>query len=127
MQNYSKVAGILSIISGAFGILGLGWMIMSIFMLNFMVNSSFYGSGMQVNMFNIIAVFYLVIGIGLALLGILGITGGIFALKRTHWGLALAGSIAAAITFFPCGIAAIIYTTKSQPEFVVRDSTVGTR
>lgn len=52
-----------------------------------------------------------------AIVGILAIVGGIYALKRKIWGLALAGSIAA---FFPAwilGLTAIVLTALSKNEF----------
>jgi hypothetical protein len=52
-----------------------------------------------------------------AIVGILAIVGGIYALQRKIWGLALAGSIAA---FFPCwilGLPAIVLTALSKNEF----------
>jgi hypothetical protein len=52
-----------------------------------------------------------------ALLSALGIAGGIFALKRRKWGIALAGAIAGVLTFMPCGIAAIILISQAQGEF----------
>jgi hypothetical protein len=66
---------------------------------------------------NVMYIIYGVMGIGLALLGVLAIIGGVFALKRKHWGWALAGAIASTITFFPCGIAAIIFVTKGHLDF----------
>lgn len=49
--------------------------------------------------------------------GIIAIFGGIAALNRRRWGLALAGSIAAVFGFFPIGIAAVIFTILAEPEF----------
>ena len=60
---------------------------------------------------------FAVLGLPFAILGILAIVGGIFALRRKIWGLALAGSIAA---FFPCwilGLPAIVFTALSKKEF----------
>jgi len=37
------------------------------------------------------------------LLGILGIVGGVYALKRKHWGLGLTAAIAGTLLFFPTG------------------------
>jgi len=71
-----------------------------------------YGPATPEEVFTILAVFYSVIGIVLALLGIIG---GAFALKKKHWGVALAGAIAGVITFFPCGIAAVIMISMAQP------------
>lgn len=57
------------------------------------------------------------IAIPFAIATILALVGGISALQRKNWGLALTGSIAA---FFPVGllgIAAIILTVLSKNEF----------
>ena len=54
----------------------------------------------------------------LALAGILALLGGIYALRRRLWGLALAGSLAT-ILFLPVfGIPAIILTSHSEREFL---------
>jgi len=47
----------------------------------------------------------------------LAIIGGIFAIQRRKWRWALAGSIAAAISPIPLGIAAIILLAVSKNEF----------
>ncbi|UCG10611.1 MAG: hypothetical protein JSW30_01900 [Dehalococcoidia bacterium] len=52
-----------------------------------------------------------------AIAAVLALVGGIYALKRQKWGLALAGAIAA---FFPVGIlgvVAIVLTALSRQEF----------
>jgi len=51
------------------------------------------------------------------IISILSIVGGIYALQRKKWGMALAGSIAAFFCSFPLGIAAIILTVLSKNEF----------
>ncbi len=48
---------------------------------------------------------------------ILAIIGGIYALQRKKWGLALTGSIAAFFASWPLGIAAIAFTALSKKEF----------
>lgn len=50
--------------------------------------------------------------------GIIAIAGGIAAFNRRRWGLAVAGSIAAVFSFFPIGIAAVIFTVLAESEFV---------
>ena len=60
-----------------------------------------------------------VVGVVGLLLGIVAIVGGIFALRRSTWGLALAGSICA---LFPphtavLGILSIIFVALSKGEF----------
>jgi hypothetical protein len=52
-----------------------------------------------------------------AVVGILAIVGGIYALQRKIWGLALAGSIAAFFPSWILGIAAIVFIALSKNEF----------
>ena len=51
------------------------------------------------------------------ILGIVAIVGGIFALKRQKWGLALAGSICALFGPWILGIPAIIFIIMGKNEF----------
>jgi hypothetical protein len=132
MQKYATVAGILSIVSGGIGILwGLFWTAFSIF---FSVVSTglFSMPGITppppevfpfFQFFSLIWTLYIVMGVITVLLGIVGIIGGVFALKKRHWGWALAGAIASVIAFFPCGIAAVIMISLAQPEFSVSKTT----
>ena len=119
MNKAAPVGGILSIISGGFGILfGAGVSVFSIFMNVMFRATAPYGSpGFPPEMMTWMMIIYLVMGIGLALIGALALVGGIYCLKRKIFGLALAGAIGGAITFFPTGIIAVIYTTMAQPEF----------
>jgi len=52
--------------------------------------------------------------------GVLAIVGGIYALSRKKWRLALAGSIAALFPLLLPGIAAIVLTARSKKEFQLR-------
>ena len=56
-----------------------------------------------------------------AVAGILAIVGGILAVKKRLWGLTFAGAIAATVAFFPCGVPAIIFLALYKDEF----STIG--
>jgi len=47
----------------------------------------------------------------------LPLIGGIYAVQRRKWGLALAGSIAAIFGSTPLGIAAAIFTALAKDEF----------
>jgi hypothetical protein len=95
------VAGILALIAGAlqviFGIViaavgSLGWFF-----------------GMQ---------WFSAIGAPLIIFGIIAIIGGIYALRRQIWGLALAGSICALIgPWFILGVLAIIFVSLGKREF----------
>ena len=121
MQNYAKVGGVLSIISGGIGIFSMLFLIalgvLFAFMPDIFNGNYYYDRGSPDTVFAIIGVVYAVIGFLGMLVSVLAIIGGAFAVKKKHWGLALAGSIAGTLTFFPCGIAAIIFTVMGKPEF----------
>ena len=53
----------------------------------------------------------------LIVLGALALLGGICAVKRRLWGLALAGAISASLSLFFPGIPALALTTLSKKEF----------
>ena len=53
----------------------------------------------------------------LAIVGILPLLGGIYALQRRKWGLGLAGSIAAIFGSTPLGIAATVLMALAKDEF----------
>jgi hypothetical protein len=59
----------------------------------------------------------LIIGIPLAILGVLAIAGGVCALQRKHFLWAVIGSIAALLPFSCLGLAAIILAALSESEF----------
>jgi hypothetical protein len=120
MHNDSKIGGILSIVSGAFGILYMLLIIFVLIMLYYMSTNTRFSRGysdLPPEFMNIMYVVYGAMGIFMALLGVLAIIGGIYSLKRKYWGWALAGAIASSITFFPCGIAALIFIAKGQADF----------
>ena len=56
----------------------------------------------------------LVVGI---VLGIVAIVGGIYAVRKQIWGLALAGSICALFPLFIVGLPAIIFVVLGKDEF----------
>jgi hypothetical protein len=120
MESQAKVGGILSIISGAFGVFWLAWILLMFFLMRIMPNEAPYpyNGEMPAEFFRMMTIFYSVIGGFFVILGILAIIGGIFALKGRKWGLALTGAIAGTLTFFPCGIPAIIFVSMARQEFV---------
>jgi len=114
-SSYPVVAGVLSLVSGAFGILGSIAMILV---------SVFFWSAISVSAntpdefpFFIFQTFYLVWGIIILVLSILAIIGGIFSLQRKNWGMALTGAIASILTFLPTGIVAVIFVALSKQDF----------
>jgi len=121
MTNHAKVGGVLSIVGGAFGILEALWVLFIIFFFQYMINitdPNAFGNPAEGQMFfNFFWLIYGGMALFFAILGILGIIGGVYALKRKAWGLTLTGAIAATMTFFPCGIVAVIFTTMRRQEF----------
>jgi len=58
------------------------------------------------------------VGIPLLIIGTISVVGGISALRRKHWGLALAGGICALVPLQTIlGILSIIFVTMSRDEF----------
>ncbi len=106
-------AGVLCIISAAIRlIVVLGLIIAMIITGEFLI---FTGLGFWLPL-NVMAVLWL-ITVPLAVTGVLALVGGIFALQRKRWGLALAGSIAAFLPFGILGVIATIFTSLSRGDF----------
>ena len=114
MQKTSKptVAGILNIITGAFGIIG------AIFMfIGFSVVSGGWGIPGMEDVPGFVPGVVLGMAIPSLLIAILALVGGIFAVQRKQWGWTLAGSIAAIVVFLPLGIASTVLSAQSKNEF----------
>ena len=121
MQNNARIGGILSIVAGALGGLGsLMWMLLMILVFSIATTeSSYYYDDFRYTdgSFTVFMFIWIVFAVFFFLLGALGVVGGIFAIRRKNWGLALAGAIAATVTFFPVGVPAIIFTALGKNEF----------
>lgn len=121
MQNNARIGGILSIVAGALG--GIGSLIGMLFMILIFsfatTDSSYYYDGYRYaeGSFAVIMVIWITFAVFFVLVGALGVVGGIFAIRRKNWGLALAGAIAGTITFFPVGVPAIIFVALGKGEF----------
>lgn len=121
MQNNARIGGILSIVAGALG--GVGSLMGVLFtILVFSIaatDSSYYYDGYRYadGSFTVFMVIWIMFAVFFVLLGALGVVGGIFAIRKKNWGLALAGSIAGTITFFPVGVPAIVFTALGKGEF----------
>jgi hypothetical protein len=121
-QNDNKhvIGGILSIVCGSIGILGLFGIIFVIILLRFTLNQVQMQQipGLQFDFNTLITIIYGAAGLFSLVLGILGIIGGVAALRRLHWGLALAGAVSGTLVFFPCGIVAVILIAMGRSEFI---------
>jgi len=60
--------------------------------------------------------FFLPLAGFLLLLGLLAIAGGVAALRRGPWWLAVVGSAAALLTFIPLGIASLVFVVLAEEE-----------
>ena len=117
-----QISGILSIIGGVIALFGSLAMLIAILAVGITGNwARDWGFGWLP--FNIFSILW-AIGIPMFVCGIVAITGGICALQRKAWGMALAGSIAA---FFPAwilGLGSVIFIATSRDEFEKRENTI---
>ncbi|MEE9399069.1 MAG: hypothetical protein V3V23_02250 [Dehalococcoidales bacterium] len=102
------VAGILALAAGGMKLLTLLGLLVASFVIPVSTSNT-----VGIN----ISILLLVATIFLAILGILAIIGGIYALQRKRVSLALTGSIAALIPFSLLGLASIILIVLSKDEF----------
>ena len=101
------IAGILAIVSAGFKLLLLiGALVASIF-------ASAPASSFPISTVALVPI----VMVPLLAIAFLALTGGIFALQRKRWSLALAGSIVAILPFSLLGIAATILVVVSKDEF----------
>jgi len=112
-------AGILNMISGIFFLIG-GITIVSAgkpmaTMVAGYVMYSMELSGTPITPF--ITATIAVLATALIILGAMSILGGIFSIKRSVWGLALAGSMSTLISLAPLGVPAVVFTALSKKEF----------
>lgn len=117
----STTAGILSIISGAFFLIG-GITIVSLLSQPTMATSwasyAMYSMGLSgTPSASFVTTFVITLATVLIVPGIVSLLGGIYALKRSLWGLALAGPVLVFFYLPPLGIPAIIFTALSKKEF----------
>ena len=99
-------AGILSIIAGALEVIG-GIIVLT-------VGAATTGAANVPNWM----MFFSAAAIPMLILGIVAIVGGVYALKRRIWGLALAGAICSLFgAWFILGILAIIFVIMGKGEF----------
>ena len=113
-------AGILNIVGGALRILGA--IVLLIGVMFFIPVAVSVSPGPVPDMPNLMipGVLSTILVIGLVFLlivGIFPIIGGIYALQRKKWGLALAGSIVAILGSSIMGILATIFVAMSKDEF----------
>ena len=103
------VAGILNIVTGAFALLSVIGLLISIVV----IGSDLVGPEVP----DFVAVILWIITIPFFIIGVLALIGGIYALQRKTWGLALAGAVASTVYWFFVGIPTIVFIAQSKDEF----------
>ncbi|UCH50440.1 MAG: hypothetical protein JSV54_05300 [Chloroflexota bacterium] len=112
------VAGILNIVLGVFNLLGM-FVVIGLLVA--------FGGGvlsviriaelMPIWLSGMVHGFLIVLAILLAVSSALPLIGGIYAVQRKSWGLALAGSIVAILSLAPVGIVSTVLVALSRNEF----------
>jgi hypothetical protein len=110
-----KVAGILDIVAGSFGVFLTCIMALWFAFIPFLVRHD--GAEFHDFPMRFMTIFMIPWAIFMLAASILAIVGGIYALRKKKWGLALAGSIGAFFGSSPLGVAAIIFTVLGKNEF----------
>ena len=114
-------AGILNMISGAFFLFG-GITVLGLLSQPKMAmpwaNYAMYSMGLGgTPSTSFVTTFIVTLGMALVVPGVVSILGGIYSMKRSVWGLALAGSVSTFISSIFLGIPAIVLTALSKKEF----------
>ena len=112
------VAGILNIIVGVLNFLGTFFIIIVLVAIGsgILALSAFINI-MPIWLSGIAQGLLIIIAILLAIFSVLPLIGGIYAVQRKNWGLALAGSIVAIFSSAPLGIASTILVALAKDEF----------
>lgn len=106
------VAGVLEIVAGVCAFIGTAAVIFAVALINYLPEVQEEDVPVE-----LLTGFLVCIGIGLAILGLVGVIGGIFAVRRRGFGWAMAGSIAALFTATPLGVIALILVLVAEREF----------
>lgn len=101
--KWSTAAGIIDIAAGGFSLVSL------LFVAAFLFVMAEGDEGMPF--------FLMLIPLAMVVPSVLAIVGGIFALRRRSWVMALIGSIALVVTSSLPGIAALVLTVMARDEF----------
>jgi len=108
------VAGILSIVAGSLSLLGS--VIASIGLGVFFTSTYWTGPG-TADLPTVII--WMLFFLPYFIISAVSIAGGVYAIRKRYWGLALAGAICALLTVWawPLGVVAIVFVALSKSEF----------
>jgi hypothetical protein len=112
------VAGILTLINGSLNLLGVFGLAIAAIVLS---TTSYWWDSIEPDIYPMtvggLVGILIALAVFLLVVGIVSVLGGISALQRKRWGLALAGSITSLFGTTILGILAIIFTAISKEEF----------
>jgi hypothetical protein len=114
MNNKRVSAGILSIVSGSLGILFTAW---GIFLITVFIPVAAKELDVDTSALGLITSAATIIPMLMGIASLVAIMGGIFAIRRKRWGVALTGTIASIVAFWPTGIVATVMLTGSKDQF----------
>jgi len=114
--------GILSIVAGAFEVIGGGIMVALVSLgiplrLSLLPFLPRFGGACSMAFVSTVSIGFTIMGGLLLVLGILAIVGGISAIRRKSFGLSLAGAICAFIPLNLLGLLAVIFVSLAKREF----------
>jgi hypothetical protein len=117
-----SAGGVLSIIVGAFEVIGGGIIVALVslrialkpWLFSLLPDVPFVWYERGIAVFPILSI---VMGSVLLVLGIIAIGGGLSAIRRTSFGLSLAGAICALVPLNPLGLLAVIFVALGKREF----------
>jgi len=117
-----SAGGILSIIVGAFEVIGGGMMVALVNLsIPFRLWLSSFLSGVpgawHEYSWTVVPIWPMIMGGVLLVLGIIAIVGGVSAIRRKSFGLSLAGAICALIPLNLLGLLAVIFVSLGKREF----------
>lgn len=117
----ATVGGILGIVASVLGILTWLPLLFTPFMWDSFLESAEISAPEEIEIFesmtSVFNSFFIGIFIFFLIIGILGVVGSVFAVKRRVLGLALTGAIASSIMFYPLGIVSVILVSMGYKEF----------
>jgi len=119
-----SAGGILSIIVGTFELIGGGLVAaLAKFSISFWRPgfTFFPGFGGDFGIISAHLAIVTIVGIALAILGIVAVVGGISAIRRRSFGLSLAGAICALLPINILGILAVIFVSLAKGEFEIEE------
>ena len=111
-------AGIINITVGIFNVLGMFVVIMLIAA----IGGGILAIGriaelIPVWLSGLVQGFMIIIALIIGILGALPLIGGIYAVQRKNWPMALTGSIVATLSLLPAGIASTVLVAMAKDEF----------